>query len=613
MLSLNTLPPAILGFILQDSALSVSLWRCGNSALNMNLTSAVEDLPLSHIPLKEFELPQMVTVLRRLRSLRIYCTSDLMTKHTGWTRLLKRLPRSLEALTIDSTDSDQVFINFDNAVVIVDSDYYQLAQEPHYNMVVLPNLRSLALKRSARSLGKSFLLALPPTLTSLTLENDPFALPFMSQLPRDLQRLEANAKMTGARKEEFDDLALTPSGLIIKFLTITHLEEALPLKLPPGLLGVELLNLINCPPPFIAQLPRSVTSLYLSSVNDITWKQFAASTPTKSLNEGAEDQNSLIGSLWPPGLSSLEIRLRSCESGDLSILPRTLTHLRLRLTGRSPYFHCNELPQNLHGLMFSANPIKFRGHFPASITHIICNRPTDAESFSAALPSTLAKLTVCGKSSEGSAVGCSDAYRFPEALTSLTITSVWLIERFDELPRSLTFLEIGNLNMQHESNRTVLVDLWSQLPSTLTSLTVTSADYRVDDENTFLLAPFPGAHLSSLTHLRLPLKSFSMSDRSLEQLPRSMTSLHVTISRLSTLDGSFLAFLPPNLESSALGHEVYTLVDLCDYWPPTAWQSLINTSAKHHIPKLHQRIEISRSAHPTALPSLSTWFESLFK
>lgn len=615
MVLFNQLPPEVLGLILQGSALSAVLWQCGNSTLNGRLSSGMADLSLGFIPFKkEFLLPQMVSGLRRLRQLTLYAPKDLLEDKRGWSNVLQMLPRSLEALTIDTTDSDQVFIKFENAKL--DAGYYKPVKEPHYASIgsVLPLLATLNLKRSGRGLEKSFFACLPPLITSLTIERGWFYLPFMSNIPRGLQYLNVNTIISsGSLPHSYHDLANMPLGLAPKRIQIYDMDEMLPTMLPFGLLDAELCYLNECSPALIARLPRSITKLGISTVYKLDWNQFMSPSVTKSSIEGEEVQISCNDSIWPPGLESLSIRLSSCAIGEIYALPRSLKHLKLEVKGDAPKLYASELPFDLESFHFVCKEnVTFEGLFPDSITLLHCDSSVDEASFSAALPASVTNLMVYVNLVHPRP---ASRFIFPQTITALTIEGSWQFEWLAELPPTLISLTLRNLSMKDPPSPKVGVDLFSELPRGLVSLDITRASYQESvGYGPYFLKPFPTGLLDHLAHLCLTLHDFSWSYHSLEHLPRAMKTLRVRTLGICENPQS-LVLLPPDLEACDLGDDPYSLVDLGELWPPTSWKSLAYTPGRGHIPRLHQRrLEyVPPQPQRTKSKTRSNWLKSLFK
>ena len=590
MVSFNNLPPEILGIILHHSSLAIVLWQCGDHSLNARLSSGITNMLLSHFPLKEFVVPKMVSELRRLKQLEIHALNDVLKDKKRWSLALRALPRGLESLTIDSTDSDQVFLNFDTALQF--ADYYQPSAEQRYIRIepILPNLQTLVLKRSARGMEKSIFASLPPSLTSLTIENGWFYLPFSSSLPRGLQYLDLNVIMgTGSLKESFDDLLKLPPTLSLNRIQIYQTDDQTSLtRLPPGLRFLQLMYIEQCPPSLVAQLPRSLTKLDLSNVIDLDWSEFV------NFSRGVKANNAINPSFWPPCLESLIIRLKTCEAGALLALPRNIKHLALTIAKHSEVFFADELPQEIEVLELSTFYPRVEGFFPASITSLRSHN--FSESYAAALPISLTELSVL-------AVGHTLVtqpldFALSTGIRTLSLGS-WQVEWFEAIPATVTSLTIVRLNLEILRSTVDLppVNLWRNLPHNLVRLEISAVSSAKRN-----LALFPAASLSSLMHLNLPPLLY-MDYKSIERLPRSLKTLEASLVGIER-NSSSLALLPPHLESSHLDDATYRIEDLGDVWPPTAWRSLVSTAGRHHIPRLLERL------HPVENP-LIPWVSSI--
>lgn len=602
MVSFNQLPPDILHLVLEGSALAVTLWLCGDKALNSRLSSGLTSLRLSHTPLKEFSLPEMVSTLRRLKRLELHAYNDILKNKSGWTQALLKLPRSLEVLTIDSTDSDQVFLNFETALRV--ADYYQPMAEPRYLPIAsfLPNLQTLNLKRASRGMEKTFFKCLPPSLTALTIDTGWFYLPFMSHLPRSLQYLDANTIMgTDSLGTAFADLAEMPPCMTLNRIEIYQVDESLSLrKLPPGILNLQLLYIEECPPSLIAQLPRSLTKLDIQTVSELDWTPYIKMSGLVSPIESGDSQNGGSLSFWPPGLESLAIQLETLEVGALAALPRMLKSLTLGIS-KDSRFRAQELPYDLETLeLKTLVMMPVEGHFPPHVTRIHCSNPLDPQTFCAALPPSLLDLTVINNS-HMFVDNPSSTYIFPNSLTTLCLTA-WQIEWFHEIPASVTSLALTTLLTARYAFQQRL-DLFSALPRGLKSLSIVRVEW---NNETHLLAPFPAN--SSLTHLNISM-FLVLPLESIKRLPRAMKSLRAGLALKAAEDLSSLAFLPPNLDSCDVGVDIYAFKHIEEHWPPTAWRCFLHTAAQHHIPTLLKRLALGHLPLP---PPEKPWFSSLF-
>ena len=330
MAFLQNLPPEILDLILRDSHLAVTLWQCGNHGLNRRLSSGITELSLHYFPYKELSLPKLVLELPKLKSLELYASKSLLEEMETWSYIRAQLPRTLESLTIDF-DSDQVFLDFDSAG-FVEGDYVPNRNHGYISIEsILPNLQNLELKRSRLQVHRSFLSSLPPSLTSLTIDNGNFTLPFMSLLPPNIKYLDLNANWSTYNVTDvetqpcFDDLASTPPGLILEQLRTNLTAKQLSLaQFPPGLRSSALwvLHQHPCPPSIVAQLPRTLTRLEFGC--PLGWSPF-------SNIEGSGSESGLVHSCWPPSLQSLVIELNTYKRGTVAALPRQIKSLRLTL------------------------------------------------------------------------------------------------------------------------------------------------------------------------------------------------------------------------------------------------------------------------------------------
>ena len=582
MAFLPNLPPEILDLILRDSHLAVTLWQCGNHGLNHRLSSGITELSLHYFPYKQFAIPKMVLELPKLKSLELYASEELLSEPKAWIGIREQLPRTLESLTIDSIDSDQIFLDFDT----VDREAYKHGPIRNHGYIsiesILPKLQNLEFKRSKLPLERSLLLSLPPSLSSLTIDNGNFTLPFMSLLPPNIQYLGLIARLSNANVNEvqptLDDLVNLPPNLVIERMQ-THLtsEQMSRVQFPHGLRTVTLWLIESCPPSLIAQLPRTLTRLEIAA--SIDWPS------SLDLKRSGGDQL-LLHASWPPCLQSLTIELKECERATLVRIARHLKSLHLTL--RTGTFFADELPPCLEELHLYADPLhtQCEGTFPTSLTRMRCSKML-AMQWCAPI-TTLIELSIFELTFDFVPL---DAY--PQLCSNIiTLELMGLhIGSLGQLPRSLTCLTLRTLLVPGTPTVPIQVE-FTDLPSGLIRLmitTITNGLLTRTGRQPVYIGHFPNGSLPLLTHLRLP-KHLKLHAESIKRLPHSLKSLETSIQGWTGVPPSHLASLPPNLVSTKLDDSSYQHEDLGDHWPPTAWRGLVGTPGAHHIPKLLDRL-----------------------
>ena len=599
MNSLRSCPPAILDLILRNSPHAITLWQCGDKNLNLRLSSGITELSLHYFPYKEFSIPKMVLELPKLKTFELYSSRSLTSHHTSrWVRLRELLPRTLEALTINSWDSHQVFIDFERAhqvdgACIPDSNHGYISIES-----ILPSLRTLNLKRSSGAVDLSFLSSLPPSLTSLTVDYSNFSLPFMALLPSNLQYLDCTLSITPKgfafeTQKVLNGLANTPRDLVLNRMESNlTTEQLLTVQLPPGLNALALWGLTTCPPSVIEHLPRSLTQLDIALTLD--WAMF-------SDFEGNAGKNGPVHSCWPPSLQSLFLRLIDCKRGTLAALPRKLKHLHITiLTGDPCAFYAEELPPGLASLQLAAKPCPYvKGTFPPTLTRICCTKTMEALRFCAPI-TTLNELIV-----RDPFYSELPLVPYPPLCSNLlTITvEAWEAEALHRIPRSVTSLSIRLLMLPQGPLDTAPppVELLG-LPNGLTHLDIVACPGKPR------FAVFAPGSLPSLTYLQLP-KLLFIHFESIEHLPRSLKHLEAPIVSDKS-DSSFLSLLPPYLVSTSLDRDTYLIKQLGEKWPPTAWRGLVSTPGAHHIPRVLERLHHPSAPPKSLLSSIMGYFKS---
>lgn len=500
---LNKLPADVLALILalEISYTVVNLWKCGNRSLNATLANG----GCTHIELLDYSAstsrwPQMLSALRKLRSLRLFCSRHVLQDSAVVSRALRALSPSLETLHLCCIEVESFF--FIHEALPGDS-----SNLPHPNALqcgtsrlwdiaaTFPRLTTLKLSQKSKSKNSYFhwcqddLSVLPPTLTHLTiptldiissdrlpssvteLAQGSFPTPYwdpaqwdlptnlvlldgvhvrqshLALLPRSMTTFKTNQLEWGPQLD-----AVLPTGT--KHLTITNMRSDLP-QLPSSLTSLHIsykpsLWLMGhpnyyCTPSHLKLLPTTLCKLYLDW--NLDWNgiiQELESSPTSS-------------TLWPPRLEDAAFTFPYADSVIAAIfkcLPRTLKRLSF-LSGRTfstrappgaARLDFTELPSSLTYLLFDVFPSNnsriANGLLPPQLKYF--GIASDSSHFSyLRLPQTLSSLKLASLiPPQGSFNSILPA--LPSRLTQLESISIAL-SAIASLPSTLTKLQIERL------------------------------------------------------------------------------------------------------------------------------------------------------------------------
>lgn len=299
-----------------------------------------------------------------------------------------------------------------------------------------------------------------------------------------------------------------------------------------------------CSPETIAFMPRNLVSLDLLQWRGLDWnalKTRSASSPETSF--------------WPPALTSFKVDLGTPTLGMLSLLPRTVESLLIKIvTMDLPVgyvFEASDLPQNVRQLNLDASVfghIPVSGTFPPSIT--MCRiRNGNRGGFSLDVTSKLSNtITTLLLEQIPCNMPYSPTWTLPTSLTQLELFE-WDSKLFSLIPNSVTKLTIEGLFASYHETKDDETDLFEALPPSLEELYIYRI-CRLNGEGFKLSSKL----FSSLPHLRAVTiqEASSISSKVLCNLPRHLESLTIEMEALSDED---IPFFPPNLKSLNLGSE----------------------------------------------------------
>lgn len=559
-MNLATCPPDILRLILSAdvSYLIVRLWKCGNRDFNARLALNITEVRLAAFVGLQIKSPPMLHELHKLRSVAISAIHPTMLDLKLWSQTLGTLPKTLQSLSLLAYDANEVF-HENNSMQRVRPLKTDDEQEPTTYVDLsgyLPNLTSL---QSTGRFEVNFFASLP-SLTSLSLENSTFELPFMSKLPRSLTylKLDIEVRVDATKNEDpysslRDLLNMPPHCLESSDLTLAisfkseSQDNDWTSLLPKSVTDLSLRGQIRFTPSVAALLPRSLAALSLARIHHYFWRPFRASYfSVESKSNGSE-------SIWPPALTSLTARMECLIPGMLASLPRTCTSLALKFVfggedAQNPELIASELPPHIRELTlevsaYSGALLRVQGPWPTSLTALGCNNCQQlSPDFFVNLPSSATEL-------EFALVPIDMPWKLPPNIRKLT-TDDWNVNEQGALPSSLTDLNLVNC-LAIDSFR--LVEIAAALPTSLTSFKFWSG-------NKYVLSPRSFANLKSLRTLHLPF-SVKVSVDILNGFPKSLTTLHFNGGDVP------VSALPLNLLNCGLGYRFKPTIQAAEEWP----------------------------------------------
>lgn len=622
-MNISHFPNEILTNILcpwDSSSLCIPLWKTGNRLLQHQLTNAMISLDLRSSRLK-FQVPSVISKLPRLRHFSLLSpAADVNVCFVNHLQL-ETLPPTLETLELDFIASPKLY-------------YYGLDPEDSYGIPVKTrysrgsshyiDLNALFPHLTSLTLGDDFLSppidpkdlfpALPSALTELSSGKVEITSSFASMLPRSLIKLNCWLDLTllPPSSKHFDtawfdapprleyihtlELVALPSSpswlpssitridwchLMLSSSQDMHLPAFMLLiknmqthppaptlnwtsKLPPT---VEILNITSgasLPLSYLHCLPLSLTDLHAA----ITWSN-------QDL-EDAKERN--LATLWPPALTRLEVDTRDFDE-FMAILPPSLNTLSLPRALYMPgqvierRWDLRALPPLLRSLTTRIDPQCFDS-WPLNLEFLeVHSLNSKSHTQWPTLPSSLTELAWFNFNSKAFA-SCQDSpLLLPSKLASLRL-STWRTLWFHHLPRTVT--DLGIHSLEHPSDATKGPDPFLELPDSLTQLWLTSAEW-------IHLSDISLAHLHRLTSLYS--KRVSITSPAICNLPRNMTSLHVSI---WPLDSRYLRFLPRTLRTCRLSID-WSAPGISNYWPPTLASFVEEPSVREAVKKRYHR------------------------
>lgn len=560
---LSKLPIELLALILvgETSHVVVELYKSGDKVLIHKLANGgcVEVHLTDNNFLTTSRYPKMLSTLRHLRSLRIDRDSSVLLPSADLSNEVKKLASSLEVLELRCEFANTVISNalrsdpsgsegcawdmrshfphlrvlelegdeknaFNEAeltllpsslrsLTIYGIDWNFATEEAHW----LPGLEELILKRRTRgrNLDKASLVKkLPPTLKKLS------GISIMSAWNSDM-KLTSLFPRTLEKLDEWDCFPHWSSELT---------------ALPPSLTKLDLLRLVD----YMGASATDVMATLSATLPNLRFLAF---------NNGSD------GVVWDYDL--------------ISLLPRSLTSLKATLkTNRDALPEVpppSAWPPALCTLMSSGTPMFLA--LPSSLTRFEgqYSATPNGGTVLSSLPRSLKELAFTSMPVEVP-IGPD----MPSTLTRLGIGTPLTLNRIDFLPPTLTAL-IGNLRItsyeDHPSQewpsslkeiivKTMPIDLFKRLPSSLTLLRVARIAAESTDSISFMNLP------SGLTKLRVS-KPCNAALADCHDAFRNLTALkHLIITDHYTFPGLVLRNLPPTILEISLKVSSVAAADL---------------------------------------------------
>ena len=351
--------------------------------------------------------------------------------------------------------------------------------------------------------------------------------------------------------------------------------------------NVDLASFDNTHTNWVADLPRSLTSLFVAPLNDLVayppndFTKYGRFLPphltdltlynSEGFSSGMFGDWSVISgdNYWPSTLKSLKLEHFWIESNAVVNLPKTLETLVLSVStsvtpeaGPRAVFHARTLPPNLTSLNLSwtsqmalnlgltnftslqSLTLKFEAEQSAGLptTHLFDR-----------LPKSLTSLNLLNVGIRAPIEGQSLSDLELPNLTSLEAAWLYSIDLFKHLPRGIRTLDMGLLRDVTIAESPLLADgqLFKDLPPTLTMLSI---DFDLDEVESIPVQSLN--HLPFLKHLNIATTP-SMPSSILRSLPRSLTHLQLNVTEWNEDD---LSYILPQLHVCYLENITPTVV-----------------------------------------------------
>lgn len=608
-MKLSQLPNDLLAQIAPFQVL-LELIKCGDPFLNAKIVSGVRHVALALHPCGKPRPPKIIAQLTALHSFSIKSDKYLCKTIHEASNLTKALPPTLEMLEIVCKNSREWIMNLDpsstsSAVTYVYTQYPR-GLSPFLDLEQLfPRLHTLKLSASFDSKD---LAGLPSSLTyfyAAIIWFGPTVGLSLSVLPPSLKCLDGVLTILAFKVsshaailedwskrhpqlEQLGDIFFydrefapyLPRDIPIRSIDYYCWDAALFSALPDCIQHLEVKALQKqdfIQIPWTSLLPRKLLSLSVlpetdsiglilshlpKSLTSLTFKSFGNLKASEILEYGEK------ADIWPPNLTVLH-RLNICDLSDLSLMPSTITSLRI------------QIPSEL-----GANVILLDGSLlPPQLTEMVMNRVETAIQLSSPLPATLKILKIDSTSRSRIKFNQESFEMIPDSLTHLSILPdlhsipyesealyklpscltclnlhAWRFDWIEAIPKSVTKLKLHFPTRPSEENAS---DIFSSFPTKLRELTLAT-----NDPEEFEDTHFPDDSLVTLPHLEALYVQFGRFRSSfIRNLPRSLIKLEIELEKLDDIDAPFLS---PRIVELDLGPVDWNNPAIAEYWPIAA-------------------------------------------
>lgn len=590
MISLADLPASVLGQIVAApsySFLIIPLLQCGDTRLTTKLVSNVDSITLkdkrqvtrSRFPKCLFLFPKLQHLVLSLVRAHLASSDDELYAYLA---LLAKA--NLKSLTIESNSSLDAFfgpVDESDPLVPVHRFPFQSLTSLHIS------------ERDGQEWSLAHYQSLPASLTKLTSLDFEYTdelaqVPIMGALPRSL--VEWNVRIynsSGAVSEELPPFWQNPPpnlayirGLQLSGPELGYLAD----YLPRSLTNVDIYGLHCDPPCFVPGLPEGIRDinaggcdysdliLYASDPGGWSenWGERASQFSISDMYDTATEEgilkiiqdtpasitdlqlginvdliaNAISPSLWPAGLTTLELLLFTSNESIMKAIPSTLTSLLLSIKG--DFTIVDTLPAGLTSLQFraqDAESLTIHQPLPKSLEQFAVYNPLGPNTVNLKvpnLPASLTELTLYNvKLCKNQA---NESLSLPPNLESIRLTE-WPFADLVQIPSTVEDLEASVVLPEANDEVKALHQVWQSLPKRLTSLRLSAIKASS--------ISWSGLVFPSLPHLEeLDLESVGAFDPSvLSSLPRSLSIVHLT---LTHLHDEHIPHLNPNWDTAKL-------------------------------------------------------------
>lgn len=628
-MELADFPSEILAEILSyepSSALTLSLWKCGNVHLQHRLSNTVATIDLKDEALiSTSRFPQCISRLKNLCSLTLsrgkwplMSTAPQLSAYLRTLRLEK-----LETLSLTCEEYFSALEDFGDDASSSEPTFTvdRLKQWALWNLSEsFPKLTTLIVDAGGhpKMVNQRLLSGLPNTLTRLRVPQIRLMSDsehFMSLLPRDLLLLETilDVHHSFDRNESSSDLVAwqQPPPMLhtirwvqlagvssFKFLpqSLTmadiHLRgtawtPALIASLPPGFakLDMDLCNHDNDTsthfdatkflPPLLQSLSLSSSALaQLGSSPSLFAALPRTLTEFKTDNSYVEVEWPLkadsfsMHHFWPSGLVYMNLAAYNLVPPDLQTLPSTLTSLHLRWSSEEP-LNLAHLPRCLTLLHIVADThLTFQGELIKSLIDLSIGAGpvTLQKDLLSYLPSTLRQLSVYTHSCAWRRM---ELPIWPSHLTKLEMDR-WSFDEFKMLPRTLKSLALWSSNIPTGFVPALGKDYFEDLPVSLEEFNARSFTFEGKDK-----VLWSGNSFSKLVNLHSIWFPASFEPSLLKTLSDKLPKLRILYVLSIALTASYAPLIPQRLQTLRIDKfEEHEMELWMKHWPPASIDSV---------------------------------------